>query len=161
MAPVDVTRMKSRSAPRDPTPSAADVSPQLGLAAFLLVPGALFVIQGFSRHASGASHRSVTLAGGEVGVGLTCLVLGLLICKSAWSTWRRLGAPISYWSSLQRRWRPRILGTATTVGATFSLFGVLCCADGLSFLGGVLLGIGVPSAAIAVAMVTGGIQQTF
>lgn len=153
--------MNSRSARRDPTPTSADVSPQLGLAACLLVPGVFFVIQGFSRHASGASHRSVTLAGGEAGLGLTCLVLGVLICKSAWSTWRRLGAPTSYWASLQRRWRPRILGTATTVGIGFCLFGVLCCAAGRSFLGGVLLGIGVPSAAIAIAMVTGGIQQTF
>jgi hypothetical protein len=153
--------MNSRSAPRDPIPRSADLSSQLGLAAFLLVPGVFFAIQGFSRHASGASPRSVTLTGGEAGVGLTCLVLGVLICKSAWSTRRRLGAPVSYWASLQHRWRPRILVTATTVGVGSSLFGVLCCADRLSFLGGVLLGIGVPSAAIAVAMVTGGIQQTF
>jgi hypothetical protein len=89
-----------------------------------------------------------------------CVVLGILIRMSAWSTRRHLGAPISYWEALQHRWRPRILGTATTVGVGFVLFGALCCAAGLSFLGGVLLGSGVVSAAIAVAMVTGGIKPT-
>ncbi len=153
--------MSSRLAPRDPIPTSTDVSSQLGLAAFLLVPGVFLAIQGFSRHASGTSHRSATLTGGEAGVGLTCLVLGVLICMSAWSTRWHLGAPIGYWAALEHRARPRILGTATTVGMGFSLFGALCWADGLSFLGGVLLGIGIPSGAIAVAMVTGGIKPAF
>jgi hypothetical protein len=118
------------------------------------------VIPGFSS-ASESSHRSVTLTGGEAGVGLMCVALGLLIGASAWSTRRHLGAPIGYWAALQHRWRPRILGTATIVGLCFSLFGALCCAAGLSFLGGVSLGIGLPGAAIAAAMVTGGIKPTF
>ena len=161
IAPVDVNRVHSRLAGRDPNPNPTDVSSQLGLAAFFLVPGAWFVIQGFSRTAAGVSRRSVTLTGGEAGLGLICLALGFLIGMSAWSTRRHLGAPISYWAALQHRWRPRILGTGTLIGLCFSLFGALCCAAGLSFLGGVLLGTGLPCAAIAVAMVTGGIKPTF
>lgn len=64
---------------------------------------------------------------------------------SPWSTRRHLGAPTSYWATLQHRWRPRTLGGATTVGLCSSLFGVLCCAAGMSCLGSVLLGVGLPS----------------
>jgi drug/metabolite transporter (DMT)-like permease len=133
----------------------AEVGPQRGMAAFMIVVGVLAAGRGFYGPQDGSPHHSGTWHGVQFGFGIAVFCLAILALWSASFTRRHLDESPTFWQTRQDRSRPRITLIGTVLGVFCLVLGGLIVFHGTSFVGGAILGIGAPPLALALCIATG------